>query len=227
VASCVRRSRSRPLNTYVIQGPATGPLPIPARRRWKRQRTLRKVKDLFFVADGSRWACFAETLGRRNRNVARWRQDEGEPRAIRQPPLRLAPASPVFLPRPGDTRRARRCAGDTATRSDVLAGGRGARSGARKPSRLFHPQRAPDAAQLAPAPLPACARPSARFRAVRRHNPIRVRHLSPTPYRQSHQPSANGTRLVPVPPMTRPSGEPGPSHRRWQAHPRPPRASCW
>lgn len=79
-------------NTYVIQGLPPGPISNPGRAAMEAVANPSRTRELFFVADGTGGHVFAETYEAHLRNVARWRQIEGERRDA-APPIDLPATS--------------------------------------------------------------------------------------------------------------------------------------
>jgi len=66
-----------PYNTYMIDGLPPGPIGNPGRAAIEAVLNPTESVYLYFVADGSGGHAFASTLTEHNRNVARWRDLEG------------------------------------------------------------------------------------------------------------------------------------------------------
>ena len=66
-----------PYNTYMIDGLPPGPIGNPGRAAIEAVLNPKESVYLYFVADGSGGHAFASTLTEHNRNVARWRDLEG------------------------------------------------------------------------------------------------------------------------------------------------------
>lgn len=92
--------RPTPYNTYAINGLPPGPIANPGKAALEATANPSKVRDIFFVADGTGGHVFAETLEQHNRNVARWRQIEAS-RSGTAPALPTAP-TPQNVPSSGE-----------------------------------------------------------------------------------------------------------------------------
>jgi len=101
-----------PYNTYQINGLPAGPIANPGRAAMEATANPSRVRDLYFVADGTGGHVFAETLEQHQRNVTRWRQIEAArsmkdatapdatPAAEPLPEGSLAGPAPVQAPAP-------------------------------------------------------------------------------------------------------------------------------
>jgi UPF0755 protein len=72
--------QATPYNTYAIQGLPPGPITNPGKAAMEAVANPSRTRELYFVADGTGGHVFAETLDQHAKNVARWRQIEGERR---------------------------------------------------------------------------------------------------------------------------------------------------
>jgi UPF0755 protein len=70
--------QSTPYNTYTLPGLPAGPITNPGRAALEAVANPSRTKDLFFVADGTGGHVFAETYEQHLKNVAKWRQIEGQ-----------------------------------------------------------------------------------------------------------------------------------------------------
>jgi UPF0755 protein len=93
-----------PYNTYVIDGLPPGPIANPGRASLEAAANPARTKELFFVADGTGGHAFADNYEAHQKNVARLRVIEQQPRAAAQP---TAPAFAPAQPLVGTPRRAR------------------------------------------------------------------------------------------------------------------------
>lgn len=132
--------RPTPYNTYTINGLPPGPIANPGRAALEATANPSKVKDLYFVADGTGGHVFAETLEQHNRNVARWRQIEGQ--------RRDAPAAPAPVPTAPSLETLQAPLGDRSAVPQSGAAGQGVALGFSAPTRRN------DATANAPAPPP-------------------------------------------------------------------------
>ncbi len=86
--------QATPYNTYLLPGLPAGPITNPGRAALEAVANPSRTKDLYFVADGTGGHVFADTYEQHLKNVAKWRQIEGEktdPSAsIAQPPASAA-----------------------------------------------------------------------------------------------------------------------------------------
>ncbi len=71
-----------PYNTYTIKGLPPGPIANPGRAALEAVANPLKSNEIFFVADGTGGHAFAESRAQHERNVARWRQIESQPRDV-------------------------------------------------------------------------------------------------------------------------------------------------
>ena len=69
-------TQATPYNTYIIDGLPPGPITNPGKAALEAVANPARVKDLYFVADGTGGHVFAETLDQHLKNVAHWRQIE-------------------------------------------------------------------------------------------------------------------------------------------------------
>jgi|GEM_PF-85707 len=67
-----------PYNTYTLPGLPVGPITNPGRAALEAVANPSRTKELFFVADGAGGHVFAETYEQHLKNVAKWRQIEGQ-----------------------------------------------------------------------------------------------------------------------------------------------------
>lgn len=70
--------QSTPYNTYTLPGLPAGPITNPGRAALEAVANPSRTKELFFVADGTGGHVFAETYEQHLKNVAKWRQIEGQ-----------------------------------------------------------------------------------------------------------------------------------------------------
>lgn len=80
-----------PYNTYTLPGLPAGPITNPGRAALEAVANPSRTKELFFVADGTGGHVFAETYEQHLKNVAKWRQIEGQ--KIDTAPVVTAPAA--------------------------------------------------------------------------------------------------------------------------------------
>jgi len=85
--------QSTPYNTYTLPGLPAGPITNPGRAALEAVANPSRTKDLFFVADGTGGHVFAETYEQHLKNVAKWRQIEGQ--KSESAPSVATPASPA------------------------------------------------------------------------------------------------------------------------------------
>lgn len=70
--------QSTPYNTYTLPGLPAGPITNPGRAALEAVANPSRTKELFFVADGTGGHVFAVTYEQHLKNVAKWRQIEGQ-----------------------------------------------------------------------------------------------------------------------------------------------------
>ena len=70
--------QSTPYNTYTLPALPAGPITNPGRAALEAVANPSRTKELFFVADGTGGHVFAETYEQHLKNVAKWRQIEGQ-----------------------------------------------------------------------------------------------------------------------------------------------------
>ena len=70
--------QATPYNTYTLPGLPAGPITNPGRAALEAVANPSRTKELFFVADGTGGHVFAETYEQHLKNVAKWRQIEGQ-----------------------------------------------------------------------------------------------------------------------------------------------------
>ena len=85
--------QSTPYNTYTLPGLPAGPITNPGRAALEAVANPSRTKDLFFVADGTGGHVFAETYEQHLKNVAKWRQIEGQ--KSESAPSVATPAAPA------------------------------------------------------------------------------------------------------------------------------------
>jgi peptidoglycan lytic transglycosylase G len=90
-----------PYNTYVIDGLPPGPIANPGRASLEAAANPARTKELFFVADGSGGHAFAENYDAHQRNVARLRVIEREPKDTAPAELQGAPPAQSAAPGAG------------------------------------------------------------------------------------------------------------------------------
>ena len=85
--------QATPYNTYLLPGLPAGPITNPGRAALEAVANPSRTKDLYFVADGTGGHVFADTYEQHLKNVAKWRQIEGDkadPAPSAQPPVSAA-----------------------------------------------------------------------------------------------------------------------------------------
>ena len=90
-----------PYNTYTLPGLPAGPITNPGRAALEAVANPSRTKELFFVADGTGGHVFAETYEQHLKNVAKWRQIEGQ--KVDTAPVVTAPATNSTAGNPAKT----------------------------------------------------------------------------------------------------------------------------
>jgi len=90
--------QATPYNTYVISGLPPGPIANPGRAALEAVASPSRTRDLYFVADGTGGHAFADTFEQHQRNVARLRQIEQQPKDKAPTDAMLAPAASTSTP---------------------------------------------------------------------------------------------------------------------------------
>jgi len=105
------KDRPTPYNTYLIDGLPPGPIANPGRASLEAAANPARTRELFFVADGAGGHAFAETFDQHQKNVARLRVIEQEPRdtSPAEPQAQLPASAPA--PQPAPAPRPRRANG--------------------------------------------------------------------------------------------------------------------